>query len=421
MAYRLYKRGSNWWARINGERRSTKQTSREAAEAVAREWERRAADPAYAAADQAGLEAAVKRLISDLGRRGRAAATIGLVTQKAGHLVRLLPPTLAGIDAKAVDAYLAAREAEGAHPHTVAKELSALRQTLSLAARRGEYPRDVKSVMPIGFSSRYEPRKRWLPPAEVEALLVELEPFRARHVAFLIATGSRLGESLRAQAEDVDLARWTVRLRGTKTEASKRVVPIAEPFRGLLRRAMESAPKSGLLFDRWGMVNRDIASACRRADIARAGPNDFRRTHGTWLRNAGVEPHLIAPVLGHTSTKMVEQVYGRIDPTELGARIAERVSSVYRAPGGACAPGDPGEAQTPGEVERPVGLGPTTCGLEGRVTTRAETLKTCALLAPLASVVPPLYRAVTGLAALRATDPDAYALALDATNEEEDP
>ena len=115
---RLYRRGPTWWVYYlarDGEkvRRSTRQTDRKRADHIAREWERRDADPTYTAAHEAALDDAVKTFLADRKQRGRADATIAFYGTKAGHLVRLLPEHLSAIDARAVDRYIATRAEEG--------------------------------------------------------------------------------------------------------------------------------------------------------------------------------------------------------------------------------------------------------------------------------------------------------------------
>ncbi len=412
--FSLYKRGRVWWAYIDGERKSTRQTDKAAADAVCREWERRAADPTYAAACETVLADAIPVMIGELRRRGRAGPTLGIHREKGGHLVRLLPPTLADVDAKAVDAYLTQRETEGASTVTLAKELSTLRQTLKSAARRGEYHRPLEQVMPVGFSPRYVPRVRWLPREEVEELLRTVDARRAAHIAFIVATSASLGESVTARREDVDRNTWTVLLRGTKRPSRWRRVPIAPIFRDLLLRALHTAPGGEVLFAPWGRLHRDLKAACARVGIAPCSPNDLRRTHAMWLRNAGVEPALIYPVLGHTTSKMVETVYGRIDHAALGALLEERVRGLYTNDQNNAPNGHGRDTQVtditapPGRFERPAN------GL-GKRRRAARFPEQTAPFAPiLLRTVRPLYTPAVGLAALLATDPDAYALALEA-------
>ncbi len=64
---RIYKRGRVWhgWFYLDGQRvfRSTRCRDRAAAEAVVRQWERDAADPAHAAARTATLTTALQLLL----------------------------------------------------------------------------------------------------------------------------------------------------------------------------------------------------------------------------------------------------------------------------------------------------------------------------------------------------------------------
>ena len=76
---RLFKRGDTWYAWFydaNGTRyqRTTRQTDKRAAEATLREWERRAADPTYAAAHETTLEDALRGMLRDRKLKGRAEA-----------------------------------------------------------------------------------------------------------------------------------------------------------------------------------------------------------------------------------------------------------------------------------------------------------------------------------------------------------
>jgi integrase len=243
--------------------------------------------------------------------------------------------------------------------------------TLALARRRGEYPHDPAAVLPQGWSIEYEPRERALTPEEMRLLLADLldddlpmlrgragparragskraiegpAPVvssyertrqrsmaeRAARVAFIVATSARWGESDRARREDVQLAAdgtGYVLLRGSKTDGAWRTVPILPTTAPLLRVAMEHGGE-GLLFEPWGNVRRDLHAACARLRIEPVSPNDLRRTTAQWLRSAGVEPHLIAAVLGHADGRMVERVYGRITPEALGEALRARVGGV---------------------------------------------------------------------------------------------
>lgn len=333
---RLYRRGRVYWTWFYvGNRkvcRSTRCRGERAAAVVAARLEREAAEAAASPrlpANETTVRDALDRLLEDRAERERSPATIRFYTQKAGQLMRGLGEAtmLVAVDATAMDGYVSLRLAEGASRHTVAKELGTWRAAMRLARRRTPSLPDPATVLPLGWSADYKPRTRWLPRAEVTKLLGEL-PDRAGHLAFIVATGARLSESERAQRVDWD---WKSNpplcfLRGSKTNAAPRTVPILPHVSGLAKRAYAAAARKGTAYEPWGNVRRDIAAACARAGIDRCSPNDLRRTAGQWLRQLGASPAVIGEFLGHTSGRMVERVYGRLQGVELGRALLQQCS-----------------------------------------------------------------------------------------------
>jgi hypothetical protein len=125
---RLFRRGRVWyaWFYENGRRitRSTKCCDRAAADRVARQWERDAADPDHAAARTATLTDALQLLLKldeeEVKAGRRSADTVEFHRTKAGHLVRLfetdaneqhVPFPLARLRAFDVDSYISRRRA----------------------------------------------------------------------------------------------------------------------------------------------------------------------------------------------------------------------------------------------------------------------------------------------------------------------
>ena len=49
----------------------------------------------------------------------------------------------------------------------------------------------------------------------------------------------------------------------------------------------------------------------------------LRRTFAKWMRAEGMPIELIAPAMGHVDTTIVQEVYGKLTPDELGARMAQ--------------------------------------------------------------------------------------------------
>jgi Phage integrase family len=129
-------------------------------------------------------------------------------------------------------------------------------------------------------------------------------------------------------------------------------VPSVATFqREILEFALQHAQGPGdPMFTCWENVRRDLDVACVRIErrlnpgvdhgpnkgskwaravppkpFASVSPNDLRRTCGTWLCAQGVPPHLIAPLMGHKDSRMVERVYGRLPVDDLAKRIRQEI------------------------------------------------------------------------------------------------
>lgn len=157
-------------------------------------------------------------------------------------------------------------------------------------------------------------------PENLAKLLNHVRKRHAAHIAFAVATGARLGECYRARRSDVDLRAGTVTLRGTKTAAAKRTIPVSKFMRPLLQFALKHGGPD-LLFRVWPKIQRDMRAACKRAGIPEVTPNDLRRSFGKWHRARGFEPSLIAVLLGHTTDKLAQTTYGTIEGRELSALV----------------------------------------------------------------------------------------------------
>ena len=313
----LYQRaqGGSWWCYWRDDRWSTKTSNYDQASRIVRDRY----DPRVATAREKGIEDAILLLYDALERRGRSKATKGQARQKLGHFARLWRGrSLASIDWSAMREYIRTRlevdlvtKSDAAEPKhvsrvTVSHELGYLRQAWQLAHAEGWVSKSWKEIMPERFDRKYKPRKRWLPLHELAAVLGELPEHQAAVVAWLVATGSDVGDVARARPEDIDWKRKLVRVRGTKNFFRDRQVPITTETRELLR----FAEKHGPPFEPWPGINLQLRRIAVRLGIEHFSPKDLRRTHGFWLRHAGVTTDLIGRVLGHADSKMADEIYG---------------------------------------------------------------------------------------------------------------
>lgn len=335
MAADVFLRGKKYWCWTKDPatglrvRKSTDCTDKAAARLVKARWERESADPeAHAAANQAAttIADAVDALVARKRREGKADATLRIYREKAGHIMRVFgaKARLSVITAPSVDGYIAKREAEGAAPHTIHKELGTMRGMLKTAKRTGGFRGDLSAVMPASYSAKYVPRKLFLTMPQVNALLNNLSQFRGAHVAYVIATGARLSESHRARASDVDGA--FVRLHGNKTLRSARTNPAILMYKNLLDKALDVLRMSNG-FAPWQNSRRDIHLACKAAKVPLVTWNDLRRTFASLLKQAGVSNDVLADLLGHADTTMVRRVYGHDTPESLKATLERQLGA----------------------------------------------------------------------------------------------
>lgn len=246
--------------------------------------------------------------------------TVASYRLMAGHFARLCGPLLLSrLHVDQVQSYIFARLSEGAARETVRKELVCLRQALRHAKRRGELGGiDLADLFPP-FSAPYKPRDRYLTAEQAGALLAQLLPHRQRWVLVAAWAGLRLSEVERLQWVDVDFHQGLLRVRGSKTPGSYRLVGLAPALAEVLRpvRAVR-----GFVVSPWANVRRDLELACAAAGVPRVTPNDLRRTFASWLVQAGTSNFVVARLLGHSSTKMVDLVYGQLDRSTLAEAVA---------------------------------------------------------------------------------------------------
>lgn len=329
--------GKIYWTRIEGQRVSTGCTDIRAAEAWRKNREREREDPSYAGAKGARIEDAIKDFLAELRRRGRAKATVSKNEKKLGHLLRLWGPDFAllNIDARQVASYIDTRLSEpgiSRKPASVSRltirdELVAIRQVLTLARRNKLFHAHPDDVMPTIWETKHKPKKDWIKEKDVEKLLAVLQPHRAAHLLYFVCCAGRLSDSFRSLREDWTLTKGkeSVHVRGSKTEGSLRTNPITPFLIPWVRRMLKDAPgRAGTLFEPWAMGNmgRDIKAACDRAGVARVTTNGLRRSFGMWHRIRGYDLDSISKLFGHTTAKLVRDVYADVSGEELRAAMS---------------------------------------------------------------------------------------------------
>lgn len=161
-------------------------------------------------------------------------------------------------------------------------------------------------------------------------------------ICFLLYTGLRIGECLALTWNDIlmngdkmEFLNITSSLkeekdedgntilvrRGTKTECSKRLIAINEPMREVLLYQKEhntSTKGDDFIFQtengkpiyHYG-VNRTLQAMLKRAQCSnvKATAHSLRHTYGSFLITQGASVYNVSKLLGHSNTKVTEEVY----------------------------------------------------------------------------------------------------------------
>ena len=223
---------------------------------------------------------------------------------------------------------------------TLSKLRSTVVQILDFAVRRGLAVKNpsVHATVPAGAASAAARRSLTLDEARVLFTACEGKSLGSMFRLGLLV-GMRPGELAGLRWGDIDLRRGiltvghAVQMRGSrgvpvdvlKTAASHRTIglPTAaiDELREQLRRTigdekMTREVEDGLVFPSQrgtvlepSNVRRELSRICEAAEIPRVTPNELRHTCATLLNDDGVPLELIADMLGHTTTVMLQRHY----------------------------------------------------------------------------------------------------------------
>ncbi len=256
----------------------------------------------------------------------------------------------------------------GVADRTIAIELGHLVSALQRCAELKRYTGIPKAVWPPELSKKSGTRKHRLSYQQYQELLPGVGPttgyFRAQrfgagvhgggehrrqwiqhdkpmgndwreHLTTYVYTGMRAGELYLVEASDV--GEITIHIRGYKTAhattAGDRHVPIHDDLRPILDRRCRAHPTGPLfpltspsLKSQERAFWRVLEKASRRAGIPQTNENDLRRTFASWCKDAKVAEWTVVEWMGHTSSKMVREVYAH-GSEEAGAEEMAKLPS----------------------------------------------------------------------------------------------
>jgi integrase len=341
--YALFKDHRDIWVR-----KSTGLTDKKLAEAKLLSFQRTAADPDGATQNQATLRTALNLLIEDRESKAlagtRSTETVSFYRKKSGVLIDVLGADLLcrQLTAVVVDGYIHQRRKDGAGENTISKELGTWSSAMKLAKRARIWTGDM-SIFPIAFAPGYKPKKRWLTPEEMLKFQKVMKPASYAVLAFSVATSAEWVSFWRAVPGDIANDYKSCIVRGSKNDNRLRTIPILLPAaQRLLKIAKADADGDGFLLFRYRHnFRRELVAAtkavypcatcapsradCKECKTAHVSPNDLRRTHGKWLRIAGISNADAAPIMGHADSRMMEKVYGQMSAMELAPQLRKQL------------------------------------------------------------------------------------------------
>lgn len=202
-----------------------------------------------------------------------------------------------------------------------------LRRSLTVAERYGHVTRNVAALTdpPKGEVYHVDP----LTPDEAGAVVRAAAGDRLEALAVVVLfLGLRQAEALDLRWADVGLDKAELTVRGTKTEASARVVPMPASVVEALRRhrAAQRAERMAarywadaeLVFPSTIGTRYDKRAITRwwhgltvRAGVGRRRFHASRHTAATLMLNAGVPLEVVSGILGHASYAITSDVYAK--------------------------------------------------------------------------------------------------------------
>lgn len=285
---------------------STGTADRGLAESRARElWARRTQAPSERIADL--WPRYVKDRITDGARADRFKSHWTALEPHFGHRLGQ------AINRDDCRAYTLAQQKAGYAPSTIKTDLELLRACL-----RWRFGAEAPTIW---IPPASKPREAWLTKEQARVLA---DAAKSPHVKlFLIlglATGARGGAILDLTWDRIDFAHGTIDFRASgrnQTNKRRTVVPMNATARPALEEAF-AARLTDHVIEYNGKPVASVKKAIQRLAEATGlpvSPHVLRHTCAVWMAQADVPMQKIAQYLGHTSTRVTEQVYARFSPS----------------------------------------------------------------------------------------------------------
>jgi integrase len=213
-------------------------------------------------------------------------------------------------------------EGRRARKATANRVLTVLKAALNHAFAEGKVAADDAWRKVKSFRGADAARVRYLSRKECMRLLNACRPDFRRLVMAALVSGCRYGELTRLKVADFNLDAGTLTIRESKS-GRPRHIPLDNEGRAFFASITAGRAKGDLIFVRddgkaWGKAHqvRPLAGASIAARLEPAA--NFHCLRHTWASHrvmAGAPLMVVAQVLGHADTRMVEKHYGHLAPS----------------------------------------------------------------------------------------------------------
>ena len=222
---------------------------------------------------------------------------------------------LSSITTEDIEAFRAARKADGLSSVTVNHDLKLLRKMFNWGIRKGylkSTPFKVESVNTISLDREIPRNWRFNSDGDEQKLLDAANPHLRAVVIALLDTAARPGEILSLQWKDVNLERRELVIRAEKSKSrTERIVPISTRLLATLEmRKLDPAgepfqPAAYVFGDALGRRVKSVRTAwenvCEKAGLSGVQLRDLRHEAGSRFEEAGVSVTFVSKILGHTN------------------------------------------------------------------------------------------------------------------------
>lgn len=146
-------------------------------------------------------------------------------------------------------------------------------------------------------------------------------------VVIMLYTGMRISELLELKAEDIHLEERWIDLRGTKTAAARRIVPVHKKIIPLIKRRIV-LNSTGYIFrnnkdkkiDYNGYLTSFFEPMCDAFSM-RHTPHECRHSFATYAAASRMNPILVKKIIGHSAQDLTQDTYTHAMIEDLVAEI----------------------------------------------------------------------------------------------------